>query len=256
LFDFLQDKDNHIAVPTAMPHRAVVLGKDVGTGNGNGGYKPMAPGVKKRCFGMLASDTSIVHANKRFDDDDTKRFKQKPRCGAEALVPNVCLSNKQDETSGKDCYNDVRTGINPDDDSDHRQQQHEHDEEDRGDDDQSYSDSSSDCPAAPSSRPRNVEKTNDQLQPVKKEAPPVKKEQPPIKEEPRCDDVAESRREQIHRLELEAYAALMKAFHACGNALSWEKEELLSDLRTNLHISNDEHLKAINVILNRKGRTR
>lgn len=221
---------------------------------------------------MLPSDTST--RAKRFQDD-AKRLKQEPGRGVQVLVPNVWLSNKQNETSGKDCDNDVRVGINPDDDSDHWQQQHEHDEEEEengDDDDHSDSDSSSDdsnsgsesrtrsieagkdCSAAPAPTSRPC-KADDQQEPVKKEAPPVKKE-PHCDGEPLKDEMGATAREQIHRLELEAYAALMKAFHASGNPLSWEKEGLLSDLRVHLHISNDEHLKAINVILNRKGRTR
>ncbi|KAF0898606.1 hypothetical protein E2562_008189 [Oryza meyeriana var. granulata] len=58
--------------------------------------------------------------------------------------------------------------------------------------------------------------------------------------------------DQIHRLELDAYASLMRVFHATG-ALTWEKEELLTQLRLQLHISGDEHLQLIRVI---NGKTR
>lgn len=51
------------------------------------------------------------------------------------------------------------------------------------------------------------------------------------------DDVAVS----IHRLELHAYRSTLEALYASG-PLSWEKEALLTNLRINLHISNDEHL--------------
>ncbi|KAK3164756.1 hypothetical protein QOZ80_1AG0024180 [Eleusine coracana subsp. coracana] len=60
--------------------------------------------------------------------------------------------------------------------------------------------------------------------------------------------------DQIHRLELEAYTALTRAFHASSDALTWEKAELLTDLRKHLNISNDEHLQVINAVSNRKGR--
>jgi len=167
----------------------------------------------------------------------------------------------------------------------------EEDDDDDSDSDSSSEDSSSgsdsdsrtrsidagkDCPATPTTRPCNVQEADQLLQPVKKEQPiiKVKEERQSVKKEQHCDDIAESRemkseplkdqiqmgattvREHIHSLELEAYAALMKAFHACGDALSWEKEGLLSDLRVHLHISNDEHLQVLNVILNRKSRTR
>lgn len=46
---------------------------------------------------------------------------------------------------------------------------------------------------------------------------------------------------EIHRLELHAYRCTMEALHASG-PLSWEQEELVTNLRLLLHISNDEHL--------------
>lgn len=47
--------------------------------------------------------------------------------------------------------------------------------------------------------------------------------------------------ESIHRLELNAYRSTLEALYASG-PLSWDKEALLTNLRINLHISNDEHL--------------
>jgi hypothetical protein len=46
---------------------------------------------------------------------------------------------------------------------------------------------------------------------------------------------------EIHRLELHAYRCTIEALHASG-PLSWEQEELVTNLRLSLHISNDEHL--------------
>ncbi|KAG2718687.1 hypothetical protein I3843_03G222800 [Carya illinoinensis] len=46
---------------------------------------------------------------------------------------------------------------------------------------------------------------------------------------------------EIHRLELHAYRCTIEALHASG-PLSWEQEELMTNLRLSLHISNDEHL--------------
>ncbi|OIW18564.1 hypothetical protein TanjilG_13316 [Lupinus angustifolius] len=46
---------------------------------------------------------------------------------------------------------------------------------------------------------------------------------------------------KIHRLELDAYRCTIEALHASG-PLSWEQEELMTNLRLSLHISNDEHL--------------
>ncbi|KAJ6815123.1 uncharacterized protein M6B38_135005 [Iris pallida] len=46
---------------------------------------------------------------------------------------------------------------------------------------------------------------------------------------------------EIHRLELNAYHSIMAALYASG-PLSWEREDLLTNLRLMLHITNDEHL--------------
>jgi hypothetical protein len=50
--------------------------------------------------------------------------------------------------------------------------------------------------------------------------------------------------ERIHRLELNAYHCTLEAMYTSG-PLSWEKEELLTNLRISLNISNDEHLRGI-----------
>ena len=50
--------------------------------------------------------------------------------------------------------------------------------------------------------------------------------------------------EIIHRLELHAYHSTLEVLYASG-PLSWEHEELLTNLRISLHISNDEHLMEI-----------
>lgn len=47
--------------------------------------------------------------------------------------------------------------------------------------------------------------------------------------------------ESIHGLELHAYRYTLQALYASG-PFSWEQEELLTNLRTTLRISNDEHL--------------
>ncbi|XP_031487936.1 uncharacterized protein LOC116255978 isoform X1 [Nymphaea colorata] len=46
---------------------------------------------------------------------------------------------------------------------------------------------------------------------------------------------------EIHKLELHAYRSTLEALHASG-PLSWEQEALMTNLRLNLNISNDEHL--------------
>lgn len=46
---------------------------------------------------------------------------------------------------------------------------------------------------------------------------------------------------EVHRLELHAYRCTLQALFASG-PLSWEREAMLTNLRSSLHISNDEHL--------------
>ncbi|TKW15325.1 hypothetical protein SEVIR_5G230500v4 [Setaria viridis] len=264
-------KDNQIAVPSAMPFHTNGVSVGMGTGKGKGGYEPMRPGftplLQKRSFGMLGSTSNTIINGNRFEDT-TKRFcaKEEPRYEAEVIVPNVFL-NKQDEMSNEYC-DVVGAGSNSDVD----QQQHIENEVDiEGSDSESASssdgssssssnsdsrtrsmESSEDCAAARASRPCNDQKV-DQLQPREKEHCGSKAESREI-ECKTLNDQKATVQEHIHRLELEAYQNLMKAFHACGKVLSWQKMELLSDLRVHLHITNDEHLQVLNVILNRKGR--
>ncbi|KAF3640810.1 Protein EMSY-LIKE 3 [Capsicum annuum] len=46
---------------------------------------------------------------------------------------------------------------------------------------------------------------------------------------------------QIHNLEQEAYGAVLRAFKAQSDALTWEKESLITELRKELRVSDDEH---------------
>ncbi|KAI5671560.1 hypothetical protein M9H77_11924 [Catharanthus roseus] len=46
---------------------------------------------------------------------------------------------------------------------------------------------------------------------------------------------------QIHVLEQEAYGAVLRAFKAQSDALTWEKEGLITELRKELRVSDDEH---------------
>ncbi|KAL8255910.1 hypothetical protein R6Q59_030977 [Mikania micrantha] len=52
----------------------------------------------------------------------------------------------------------------------------------------------------------------------------------------------------VHRLELHAYRSTLEALYASG-PLSWEKEALLTNLRINLNISNDEHLTELRQLI-------
>ncbi|KAK4281820.1 hypothetical protein QN277_013270 [Acacia crassicarpa] len=46
---------------------------------------------------------------------------------------------------------------------------------------------------------------------------------------------------QIHQLEQEAYSSVLRAFKAQSDALTWEKEGLITELRKELRVSDDEH---------------
>ncbi|XP_051124452.1 protein EMSY-LIKE 3-like [Andrographis paniculata] len=46
---------------------------------------------------------------------------------------------------------------------------------------------------------------------------------------------------QIHQLEQEAYSSVLRAFKAQADALTWDKEGLITELRKELKLSNEEH---------------
>ncbi|XP_022144481.1 protein EMSY-LIKE 4 [Momordica charantia] len=46
---------------------------------------------------------------------------------------------------------------------------------------------------------------------------------------------------QIHQLEKEAYSSVLRAFKAQADALTWDKEGLITELRKELRLSNEEH---------------
>ncbi|KAE9620922.1 hypothetical protein Lal_00019924 [Lupinus albus] len=46
---------------------------------------------------------------------------------------------------------------------------------------------------------------------------------------------------QIHQLEQEAYGSVLRAFKAQADAITWEKESLITELRKELRLSNEEH---------------
>lgn len=55
---------------------------------------------------------------------------------------------------------------------------------------------------------------------------------------PRVQNDMES---QIHQLEQEAYSSVLRAFKAQSDAITWEKEGLITELRKELRVSDDEH---------------
>ncbi|KAM7261571.1 hypothetical protein ACFE04_020648 [Oxalis oulophora] len=46
---------------------------------------------------------------------------------------------------------------------------------------------------------------------------------------------------EIHRIEQEAYCSVLRAFKAQSDTISWEKESLITELRKELQVSDDEH---------------
>ncbi|KAG7027775.1 Protein EMSY-LIKE 3 [Cucurbita argyrosperma subsp. argyrosperma] len=46
---------------------------------------------------------------------------------------------------------------------------------------------------------------------------------------------------QIHHLEQEAYCSVLRAFKAQADAITWDKESLITELRKELRVSDDEH---------------
>ncbi|XP_023526425.1 protein EMSY-LIKE 1-like isoform X1 [Cucurbita pepo subsp. pepo] len=50
---------------------------------------------------------------------------------------------------------------------------------------------------------------------------------------------------RIHHLEKEAYSSVLRALKAQGDAITWDKESLLTELRKELRVSDDEHRELI-----------
>ncbi len=46
---------------------------------------------------------------------------------------------------------------------------------------------------------------------------------------------------QMRKLELEAYAAVVRAFGAQSEFFTWEKERLMADLRKELRVTEEQH---------------
>ncbi|CAH8354502.1 unnamed protein product [Eruca vesicaria subsp. sativa] len=55
------------------------------------------------------------------------------------------------------------------------------------------------------------------------------------------DEVAADMAAQIHQMEKEAYVSILRAFKAQADAITWEKESLITELRKELKVSNEEH---------------
>ncbi|XP_059462737.1 protein EMSY-LIKE 1-like isoform X2 [Corylus avellana] len=53
---------------------------------------------------------------------------------------------------------------------------------------------------------------------------------------------------EIHHLEQEAYYSVLRAFKAQSNAITWEKEEMITELRKELRVSDDEHRELLSKV--------
>ncbi|OMO55182.1 hypothetical protein COLO4_36153 [Corchorus olitorius] len=53
---------------------------------------------------------------------------------------------------------------------------------------------------------------------------------------------------QIHILEQEAYCSVLRAFIAQSDAITWEKHDLIRELRRELRVSDDEHRQLLSKI--------
>ncbi|GJN33602.1 hypothetical protein PR202_gb22222 [Eleusine coracana subsp. coracana] len=52
--------------------------------------------------------------------------------------------------------------------------------------------------------------------------------------------------DQIHRVEQDAYTGVLRAFKVQSDAISWEKESLITELRKELRVSDEEHRELLN----------
>ncbi|XP_025803902.1 protein EMSY-LIKE 3-like isoform X2 [Panicum hallii] len=51
---------------------------------------------------------------------------------------------------------------------------------------------------------------------------------------------------EIHRVEQDAYTGVLRAFKVQSDAISWEKESLITELRKELRVSDEEHRELLN----------
>ncbi|XP_062199515.1 protein EMSY-LIKE 3-like isoform X2 [Phragmites australis] len=53
---------------------------------------------------------------------------------------------------------------------------------------------------------------------------------------------------EIHRVEQDAYTGVLRAFKVQSDAISWEKESLITELRKELRVSDEEHRELLNKV--------
>ncbi|KAJ3677657.1 hypothetical protein LUZ60_003381 [Juncus effusus] len=57
-----------------------------------------------------------------------------------------------------------------------------------------------------------------------------------------------NQQKNIHGLERDAYTAVLRAFKAQGDSITWDKENLITDLRRELRVSDEEHRELLTIV--------
>ncbi|VAH01005.1 unnamed protein product [Triticum turgidum subsp. durum] len=270
-------KGDKIPVASAQPWRPVA-GKNIKSkANINGGGKFAAHATNLNLGGKTkrsnyAVDADIVQDVKRFQGN-VFLAKREPaaRYGDSNIEvmdvhPSHYLKKREQETSNKPNDEEIDVvGGGTDSDSDDDSNSSKSDPSSSAD--SSDGDSSSSSGGSNSNGGRAVPVTGEHCQENQEAATPSCEEEEEQDSEERTeshasagmhhrladeeqvvmvkqDQQVEEHDHRVHGLELEAYVSVMKAFYFTG-PLTWAKEELLVDLRLQLHVSSDEHLRAI-----------
>ncbi|KAF6993180.1 hypothetical protein CFC21_010106 [Triticum aestivum] len=267
-------KDNEIPAESAVPWRPVAVKNIKSKANDNGGGKFAAHstnlGLGKTKRSNYAVDADIVRDVKRFQGNNVFLAKREPAAryhdnNIEVMDvhPSHYLKKREQETSNHTKPNDEEidvigggTDSDNDDDSNSSKSDPSSSDGDSSSSGGSNSNSNAGARAVPPTAEHCQENQEVQSPPSCKEEEQDSEERtesrgsarmrhrPADEEEEQNEQEVEEHDHRVHGLELEAYVSVMKAFYFTG-PLTWAKEELLSDLRLQLHVSSDEHLQAI-----------
>ncbi|CAB88266.1 putative protein [Arabidopsis thaliana] len=95
-------------------------------------------------------------------------------------------------------------------------------------------------------RPSDSSGTDDDLPPshqgrYQRNARPTGNGRPSVLNSAPLSRVHNEMETQIHLIEQEAYSSILRAFKAQSDAITWEKESLITELRKELRVSDEEH---------------
>ncbi|KAG7550460.1 ENT domain-like superfamily [Arabidopsis thaliana x Arabidopsis arenosa] len=95
-------------------------------------------------------------------------------------------------------------------------------------------------------RPSDSSGTDDDLPPshqgrYQRSARPAGNGRPSVLNSAPLSRVHNDMETQIHLIEQEAYSSILRAFKAQSDAITWEKESLITELRKELRVSDEEH---------------